>query len=174
MCVFFCYQVVDVRPKSAYDFDAASAAQAAEAEAAAFAEALGDDAVRGGGDGAARAGSGGDAVRGDRGEAADARRVDGVPQAIGHAPYGRQAVNTASSLGQVVLLHRPARAPLAVPGRYQLVVAAAADTLYTVGASVCECALCPSYTPSNLSSFCNNTISCYPKLYASMVETYNN
>jgi hypothetical protein len=71
-------------------------------------------------------------VPGESWEAAEARRVDGLPEAIGHAPYALQRVNTSTTLGQIVLLHRPARQPLQMPGRYQLVVAAAADTMYTV------------------------------------------
>jgi len=45
-----------------------------------------------------------------------------------YCPQGMQRVNSSTTLGQIVILHRPLRVPLRHPGRYQLVVACAADT----------------------------------------------
>lgn len=122
--------MVDDRPKSAYDFndDESTTSASAAAEAQAYEEFLGNDAPPNDEGGQ----NGGGGYPGESWEEAEARRVDGVPQAIGHAPYALQRVNTATSLGQVVIIHRPVRVPLKMPGRYQLVVAAAADTMYTV------------------------------------------
>jgi len=137
------FKVADDRPKSAYDFadDESTTSASAAAEAETYEEFLGNDAPpNDDGNG------GGGGYLGESWEEAEARRVDGLPQAIGHAPYDLQRVNTATSLGQVflqrvntatslgqvVIVHRPVRVPLKMPGRYQLVVAAAADTMYTV------------------------------------------
>ena len=123
------FKMADDRPKSAYDFadDESTTSASAAAEAETYEEFLGNDAPpNDDGNG------GGGGYLGESWEEAEARRVDGLPQAIGHAPYDLQRVNTATSLGQVVIVHRPVRVPLKMPGRYQLVVAAAADTMYTV------------------------------------------
>ena len=57
-----------------------------------------------------------------------------IPQPIGYAPYGLQSPNLPDTIGRLLIVHRPAVRPL-LPGRFRIVVGAAAPTRYSVEVS---------------------------------------
>ena len=57
-----------------------------------------------------------------------------IPQPVGYAPYNMQTPNLPDAIGRVVICHRPDVKPL-LPGRFRVVVGAAADTRYSIEVS---------------------------------------
>ena len=58
----------------------------------------------------------------------------GVPQPVGYAPYNMQTPNLPDAIGRMVICHRPDVKPL-LPGRFRVVVGAAAETRYSIEVS---------------------------------------